>query len=69
MIIEKNTKSSSKELLNKNKKYILFFDHYDNLYINPNDAFPIFDHYRRKGRKEAFYFLLNNSQLYYQLKK
>ena len=55
--------------MNENGKYIIFFDHYDNIYINLNNAFPIFDHYKRKGRKDAIYFLLNNSQLYYQLKK
>ena len=56
-------------LLNKNKKYIVFFDNYENEYVNSNDAFPIFDYYRKKGRKEAYYFLLKNSQLYYKLKK
>ena len=69
IIIGSKTKPSSSKSLNQNIKYIIFFDNYDNIYINPNDAYPIFDYYRKKGRKEAYYFLLNNSQLYYQLKK
>ena len=68
-ILSKINTKLSLETLNRNGKYILFFDHYSNIYINSNDAYPIFDYYRRKGRNEAYYFLLNNSQLYYKLKK
>ena len=52
-----------------NTKYILFLDEYFNDYVNANDAYPIFNYYRRKGRKEAYYFVLKDSQLHKQLLK
>ena len=55
--------------LNETKKYIVFLDRYNNRYANANDAFPIFDYLRKKGRKDVYYFLFIYSQLYFELKK
>ena len=62
-------KNSFINLCKTTKKYILFLDQYFNDYVNANDAYPIFNYYRMKGRKEAYYFVLKNSQLYKQLIK
>ena len=48
-----------------------FYFSITNVYLNSNDSYPNFDHYRRKGkgRNEAYYFLFQDSQLYYNLIK
>ena len=60
-------KKSITNVFKKTIKYILFLDQYYNEYVNANDAYPIFNYYRRKGRKEAYYFVLRNSQLHKKL--